>query len=240
MSLNRKYTFSSFLSNNKSAVNPSFYINPPINQIDNYSITSFSGVNNIYTFDTRNCNILLNETGQSLYTAVIPTGNYTISSLLTTLSTILTASPSASVYTATKSDLTNIITITSNTNTFTIEDTINSSYYEMGYVKLSTSASLTQVASAQYDLSGLKTIHVVSNDLGNDGSYLVNSNYNILCSIPVEVPYLGIINYQDNSDLLINCKVNELSSISFVLMDDRFRLLSQVSDWSLQLICNMS
>lgn len=233
--MNRKFTFSTFLSNNKNPVNPSFYINPSINNIDSYAITGFTGINNIYTFDSRNCNILINETGQPLFTAVIPSGNYTITTLLTTLSSILTASPSPSIYTATKNDLTNLITITSNTNTFILEDTINSAYYELGFLKFG-SASLTQTASNQFDLSGLKTIHVISNDLGNDGSFLVNSNFNILCSIPIDDPYLGVINYNANNFHLINCKVNELSSITFVLLDERFRILTNVSDWSIELI----
>lgn len=238
MSLNRKYTFSTFLSNNKSSVNPSFYINPPVSNIDNFVISSFQGINNIYTFDTRNCNILIQETGETPFTAVIPHGNYTITTLLSTLSSILTTASATSTYTATKNDLTNIITITSNTTTFVIQDTINNAYYELGYLANSTTPALAQTSSNQYDLSGVKTIHVVSNDLGNDGSYLINSNYNILCSIPVDAPYLSPIHYQENSDILINCKVNELSSITFHLLDERFRILNNLSDWSIQLITN--
>jgi hypothetical protein len=234
--MNRKYTFSTTLSNNRNSTNPSFYINPSINNIESFVISSFQGVNNIYTFDSRNCNILITETAQAPFTAVIPHGNYTISSLLTTLSTILTTASTTSTYTATKNDLTNIITITSDTTTFVIGDTVNNAYYELGYVVNTTTPALAQTASNQYDLSGLKTIHIVSNDLGNDGSFLVNSNYNILCSIPVDAPYLSPIHYQENSDLLINCKINELSSISFHLIDERHRTLSNVSDWSIQLI----
>ena len=236
MSLNRKYTFSTTLSNNRNSTNPSFYINPSINNIESFVISSFQGVNNVYTFDSRNCNILIQETSQAPFTVSIPFGNYTITNLLSTLSTILTTASSTSVYTATKNDLTNIITITSDTTTFVIQDTINNAYYELGFLVNTTTPALTQTGSNQYDLSGVKIIHLVSNDLGNDGSFLVNSNYNILCSIPVDAPYLSPIHYQENSDLLINCKINELSSITFHLIDERHRMLSNLSDWSVQII----
>lgn len=237
--LNQQYTFSTFLSNNKNSSNPTFFINPGVKGIDSYTVNSFTGINNIYTFDNRNCNLLIQETGESPFPVVIPTGNYTISSLLTTLSSILTTASTTSVYTATKNDLTNLITITSDTKTFSLIDTVNNCYYEIGFLKLN-SSSLSQVASSQYDLSGIKTIHIVSNDLGNDGSFLINTNYNVLCSIPVNVPYLGVIGYEKTSDLLVNCKVNELNSITFTLLDERFRILSNVSDWSLQIITNLN
>lgn len=239
MALNKQFTFSTFLSNNKSSVQPTFFINPPIKSIDSFIISSFTGVNNCYTFDSRNNNILVQETGEVAFLAIIPTGNYTITTLLSTLSTILTnGSPSLSTYVATKSDLTNIITITSSNKTFTITDTVNNAYYEIGFLNINSTAALSQVTSNQFDLSGVKTIHVVSNGLGNDGSILVNSNYNVLCSIPIDVPYLGVIGFEKKSDLLINCKVNELSSITFTLYDERYRPINMTSDWSLQLICN--
>lgn len=237
MSLNKLYTFSSFLSNNKSSVNPSFYINPPIVCIDSFLVSSFTGINNIYTFDSRNQNISILENGRT-FTAIIPTGNYTITTLLTTLGSILTTASGTSTYTATNNSLTNVITITSNLNTFTLVNTVNDCYYELGFLKRSTTSTLTQVALNQYDLSGIKTINVISNDLGNDGAFSVNSNFNIICSIPIEVPYLGIISYQNKSNLLINCKVNELSSVSFILIDDRLRQLNNFSDFSLQLIAS--
>lgn len=235
--MNRKYTFSTLISNNRSPTNPSFYINPSINGIESFLVSNFQGVNNVYTFDSRNCNLRIQETGQTAFSVVIPSGNYTIASLLTTLKTILDGGSAVNTFTVTKSDLTNKITIVASSSSFYFLETVNDCFYELGFV-FGSSASLTQLSTFQYDLSGLKTIHIISNDLGNDGCFLMNSNYNIICSIPIDAPYLSPIHFQDSSNILINCKVNELSSISFRLLDERFRLLNNVSDWSVQLIAN--
>lgn len=44
----KSLTFSTISSNNNNADAPTFYINPPINKIDSFHISNFSGVNVTY------------------------------------------------------------------------------------------------------------------------------------------------------------------------------------------------
>ena len=234
MSLNiSQLTFNTINSNNRSTSNPLYFIPNPIDNIKQYAFSSFSGVNTVNVIDSRNQIINFSETDSSstIRSVTIPTGNYTITTLLTAIKSGLDTAGTA-VYTCTVSTLTNLITIVGTKN-FKLLDCNNNIYYEIGY-SASTAFAASQVASSIYDLSGLKNITLVSSSFGQRNSILVGSNYTVIGTIPVSTPFLGVISFVA-SPIFVDCQVNELNSASFMLLDERMRVLTVNNDWSLSL-----
>jgi hypothetical protein len=151
--------------------------------------------------------------------------------MLTALGSGMT-SASTVTYTATVSSLTNLITITSS-KAFKIVSATNDCYYELGF-SISTAFATSQIASSIYDLSGIKLIHIVSSSFGTSNSFLVNKNYNIICSIPIDEAFLGVITYSPNTQF-ISSQIHELSAVSFSLLDERCRVLTMSKDWSISM-----
>lgn len=226
-------TFNTINSNNRSTSNPLYFIPNPIDNIKQYAFSSFSGVNTVNVIDSRNNIINFSETTSSstIRNVVIPVGNYTLSTLGTALKTGLDAAGTGT-FTISTNSLTNIITIASTVN-FKLLDCSNNIYYEIGFVA-STAFAASQVASSIYDLSGLKNITLVSSSFGQRNSILVGSNYTVIGTIPVSTPFLGVISFIA-SPIFVDCQVNELNSASFMLLDERMRVLTVNNDWSLSL-----
>ena len=229
----KSYTFQTISSNNQSTSSPIFFLTQPPSLISGYAVSNFSGVNAVNVIDSRNNIFQFSETTSSgtVRSAVLPTGNYTISSILTALGTAMT-SVGTVTYTASYSTLTNLITITS-TVAFNILTALNNCYYELGFATTSTFAT-SQVASFIYDLSGIKLIHIVSASFGTSNSVLVNKNYNIIASIPITSAFLGVINYTPNIQFTTS-QIHELSAVSFTLLDERCRVLNMSKDFTLSI-----
>jgi hypothetical protein len=220
-------------SNNQNSSNPQYYIRQPFDNIVGYSFSGFSGVNSFNVIDSRNNTLQFSESDSSstIRVITIPTGNYTITSLMASIKTLMDAA-GTNTYTVALNSVTNLVTITAATKTFKILTANNHCYYELGFV-VSSAFALSQTGSVIYDLSGVKTISIVSNSFGNN-SKLINTNYNIVGIVPIEVPFLGVINYKHNP-VFIDVQISELSSISFTLLDERGRILNCTHDWSLTL-----
>jgi hypothetical protein len=230
-SINKSLTFSTSASNNNNPSNPTFFINPAVYNVEAYNITNFCGVNTTYTIDGRNSNFSFIENSIT-YNGFLPSGNYTLSTFIVALGSAMTTASGVSVYTVTNNALTNVLTITSNNKTFKLLDTVNNCYYEAGF-SVSTVLGLTQTGSSSFDLSGLKQIRIVSSDLGRN-AICVNSNYNVLACIDVSVPYLGVISHSGtNFFITANCNLN---TMSFLLLDERNRILNNLKDWSITFI----
>lgn len=235
----KRLTFSSYLSNNADNNNPTFYLNTPISQIEGYSFQNFSGINTIYNIDSRNntLNFIEDDSSSTIRSITIPTGNYTISSFLTSLSSLFTAAGTV-VYTATNDTLVNKITITGASKTFKI---VNSSNFclESGFVS-SASFAISQTAANTFDLSGIKILNLVCYSFGNTNSVLVNRNYNVIQSIPITTPYLGVIDFQSNSDIFITSQIQELNVCQFSLLDELARPVQINSPWSVSIVFNIN
>jgi hypothetical protein len=231
-SINEVLTFSTCLSNNNSSSNPAFYF-PSLFNVSGYMVSSFTSVNTFYNIDSRNNNFSFTETGKSAVVITLPSGNYTITTIQTELVSLMnSATLSSGTYTTSVNSLTNILSITGSV-AFHITNTINNCYYELGLIP-STTFALTVVGNKSFDLSGVSLIHLVSSSFG-DASKLVNNNYNIMASIPVEGSYLAPIQFT-GIPVFINCSLVQLSQCSFQLLDQRSRILNTVSDFSLSVI----
>lgn len=226
-------TLSTYYSTSKS--NPTFYLKKPFFNVVGFKIDSVILANEFYTFDSRNNKISFKEGAGSVVSITIPTGNYTSSSIATTLKTILEAgSENTHIYTITYSSLTGKLTIAVNTSTFTLLSVANNAYYELGLTNSLDSAS-SSISGEIIDLSGVKTVYLVSSAFGTDVGNLVGSNYNILSSIPVNNSFLSILSYQ-NSNEYIDVNLDNLFSIDFVLLDERTRTLTPTKDYTITLL----
>ena len=228
----KSLTFSTATLINK--LNPNFYLNEPINITEGYCVKSFTGINTVLNIDTRNNRFSFNEsdTPGTIRNFTIPSGNYTIATFMTALKTGFDTEGSV-VYTVTNNALINIITIAGASKTFKILPIANNSYYEAGF-DISGSFSISQVASNTFDLSGIKEINVVCNAFGNS-SIVVNRNLNVICTIPVSVPYLGVITYNPPI-VFIDSQTQGISAFEFLLFDELYRPLTLTNNWSLNLL----
>lgn len=234
----KSLTFSTIVSSNQNKSAPNFYLDEPVNVSEGYSVKSFYGVNTIYNIDSRNNRFSFNESDSSgtIRTFTIPEGNYTISTFTAALKTGLDAQGTV-VYTVTNNTLTNIITITGASKTFKILPITNDCYYEAGFV-VSTAFSITQTATQTYDLSGCKNINIVCNAFGSKDSIVVGKSLNVVCSIPINVGYLGVVNYNPNI-VFIDSNISSISAFEFTCYDDRYRPLIIKNDWSLTLLLEL-
>jgi hypothetical protein len=217
----KSLTFNTITAYNKS--NPLFTLPNPLISSDGYAVQSFSGINSFYTIDSRNSAIAFIEDDEPTATITfnIPTGNYTLNTFIAALQTGLNAN-GTDTYTVTNNTLTNKITITGTSKTFKIVYVPSNCYYESGF-EVSSAFALAHTATSTYDLSGIKTIYISSNSLGYGQSLIVNKNLNIICSISVSTPYLGVISYNP-SIVFISSQISEISSIEFYCLMKDFDL----------------
>ena len=234
----KSLTFSTIASDNSNKSTPNYYLDQPIQISEGYCVKSFQGVNTTYNIDSRNNKFSFNEddTSGTVRTFTIPSGNYTITTFMAALKTGLDAQGSV-VYTVTNNTLTNIVTITGASKQFKILPIANDCYYEAGFV-VSTAFSISQTATQTFDMSGLKSINIVCNAFGSGNSVVVNKNLNVICSIPIEVGYLGVANYNPNI-VFIDSQINSISAFEFICVDEMYRSLTLQNNWSLTLLFEM-
>jgi hypothetical protein len=109
--INKSLTFSTIVSNNQNSSNPTYFF-PSLFRVEAYSVSSFCGVNNIYTINSRNNNFSFQESTSTIYNAIVPSGNYTLSTFTIALGTAMSASGTGT-YTVANNETTNVLTITS-------------------------------------------------------------------------------------------------------------------------------
>jgi hypothetical protein len=231
----KSLTFSTIASDNNSKLAPSYYLDQPIQISEGYSVKAFQGVNTTYNIDSRNNRFSFNEstTSGTIRTFTIPSGNYTITTFMAAIKSGMDTAGTV-VYTVTNNTLTNIVTITSASVTFQVLPIASDCYYEAGFV-VSSSFSITQTAIQTYDLSGLKCVNIVCNAFGSGNSLVVNKNLNVICSIPIEVGYLGVINFNPPI-VFIDSQISSISAFEFTCYDERYRPLTLANDWSIALL----
>ena len=225
-------TFNTLFAN-RGYSEPQFCLTSPIYSSEGYLVSSFYGINSFYTIDSRNNKFSFSESDSSstIRTVTIPSGNYTVTAFMTQLATLMT-SAGTQTYVLTKNDLTNIITITAPTKTWRILSVQNDAYYESGFTA-SSSNSLAQVGSNVYDFSGVKVINISSNSFGNGNNVLIGKSLNIIASIAISVPALGVISFQNNNNNFISTSISELTTVEFIIYDELFRPLTILNPWSI-------
>lgn len=232
----KSITFSSISSDNNNKSQPTYYLKDrPIEISEGYCVQSFQGVNTVLNIDSRNNRFAFLEDDSPGVTRsfTIPQGNYTITTFLAAIKSGLDINGTV-IYTVTNNTLINKITISGASKQFRIIPTSSDCYYECGFI-ISPSFNITQIATNTYDLSGLKTIHILCNSFGSGNSIICNRNMNIICSIPVECPYLGVINFNPNI-VFIDSQITSISAFEFIFLDERFRVLEMQNDHHLKLL----
>ena len=232
----KRLTFASQLCDNQNKSNPEFYLKEVvyISRESGYAVESFYGTNSFYTIDSRNNMFAFVETDTPTVNryASIPHGNYTLNTFLTALQTALDEAGTYD-FTITNNPLINKLTISA-TGNFKIIDSMNNCYYETGFIVSSGFAS-SVVAPNPFDLSGVKVLHIVSSSFGTDSSSVCNKNLNVIASIPIAVPYLGVVSYFPPL-CVIQCSLVELNSVDFAVFDERFRRLDMNQDWAINIL----
>lgn len=240
--INELLTFSTVSNNSNSVSNPVYYLPEPLRNVMGYNLQNFCGINNFYTIDARNNAFSWTENGKATITVFISYRNYTITTLLAEIQALMNANTlSANVYSLSvitpTNGIINVINIlaTGTATSFILNNTSNNCYYELGITKFDNIYSFSVNGNSQFDLTGVTQIYLVSADLDKH-CRLLNNNNPIIGSIPVNSGYLSPIIYNNNNDNFVSCEQNQIQSISFRLLDQRGRLLTQVSDWSISIL----
>lgn len=226
--------FDTINSNNTSKFEPNFSLKNPISLADSYAVTSFTGINTIYNIDSRNNTITFIDQSfpGTILQAFLQVGNYTISTFITEIGDKMTL-VGAQTYTCSNNSISNKLTISS-VGPFRLINSTNNFFYESGF-QPSVGFANPQVAENTYDLSGLKQINVVCNSLQNGNTIVANNNKNVIFTIPVTSAYLGVISFNP-TPIFISSQIDNLSFFEFYLLDERYRQLENVKDWSVNLI----
>ena len=220
------------LNQSRSKSNPQFNLQGrSLYSIESYAIGSFYCVNTFYTIDTRNNQFSFSEPDNLIRTFSIPTGNYTVTSFITTLQSLLNGA-GTQTYTVTNNTLTNVLTITGATKAFIILAINFDCYYESGFT-VSAVSSLSQVATNVFDFSGVKVVNIVSNSFGFGNNILVGKSLNVVFSIPITVPSLGVISFINPNPIFVSTSISEISTIEFLVYDELYRPLTMMNNWQL-------
>lgn len=237
-----KITFDTSLSNNKSTSNPSFILERPFDIINGFQVGKFVGINSITNIRDTNNKISLttyNGTAANVCASTIPVGNYTIDSftpvLLNTLNTA-----SGSTFGVSLNTMENVYIISNTNGSFCFNSVNNNVYYEIGIVDAQLNIPSSKlIAGSSYDLSGLKQVNVVSSDFGVRCCQKIGSNLNTILSIPIEIPFNGVITSPE-SNVCLNTAVYNKSDFTFSLYDERNRPITGLKDWVLEVYIRTS
>jgi len=185
-------------------------------------------------------------------TVTVPVGQYDITTLLSTLKALIDAELPALVAGATidlvLNPITNKIDVTlNNFNAISLApETIGPNIGLTESLVINTSGSLQSTP----DLAGEKMVYLHSKDinLGKttistlvNGASTVNSNRNVsaFCSIPVKVPYLGIIHYESygsDTDHINLEGIKDLCNVSIKLRSVDGRILQLEDNHELTIV----
>ena len=232
--------FNTFQTQSNEQVNrqePLFTLPKMISNINSFAISSFSGTNTFYVIDSYKNKFLINE-GASDIELTIPTGNYTYTTFLIELQLQLNTL-GTDTYVITHDNLLNKYIITS-TGTFKILSIENNCYFESGFVNSGANDNFESVKTAYetWQLGGIKNILISSSNFGFN-RLNPNSNINVITSIPITQTYLGVIHFNPYP-IYLAAQINDIASVNFLLLDERYRKFEVNSDWKLSILVNKS
>jgi hypothetical protein len=234
------YIFNSTFRNSGTISAPTFIIEPALQDISSYKIKSAKIPLSVPIIDGRNNKLYIQETGGSILTATIASGNYNANTITSAVQTAINAVMSTQANVS-YSAVDNKIIISNGTGpSFKfVENSLplygassRHAYYELGLLD-DVDVWGTSHTTANIDLSGVNELHIVSN-FGN--SSVVNRNLNLLGTINVEEENLSVSTHEDHSNDFIESNTNTLSYLSMSFVDGRYRPITLDKDFSINLL----
>lgn len=167
------------------------------------------------------CNLL--KIGSNTYT--IPVGNYNITSLLTAITTLITATLPSMTFSFNKTN--GILTINNNANFTIYNDFIGSIGTLLGMSTNTTLTSSSNTLTLTYpvNLLGIKKLSIVSNEIGTF-NYSSVGNWNLLASIPVDQASFGLVIYENKNQLKHALHLQEINKIDISILDEQFNFVN--------------
>ena len=211
---------------------PVWYLSESLENVSSVKLKNFTIPLSVYNIDSRNNKLALVQANNTASTLLVtlPSRNYTGTSLASQLQTSLKSAGTPYVYNiAYQTDGSNVLTIGTTSGNFSFNTTDNDAYYELG-LDYSLNTMGSTITTGSIDLSGVNSIHLVSNVGGTE---VVGKNYKILATVTTEENALDISYFQDDSNDDVNCAVPSLNEIRLSLFDNRFRVISPQKDYSL-------
>ncbi len=191
------------------------------------ALFSFEAPNIVYPINQYADKIYFNEDSGATLAATLTTNYYNGTTLATEIATQLTAVSAASgltrTYTVTYDAVAPAYTlvITSSAGTVQLEEGDYDILDEMGYDRLSLLTAIALSGDAPINVSGTKTVSIVSNLATH--SYTTGVSRNVFTRIPVTVNFGEVLFYKgyDDPENYVFVANNQLDEIFMQLQDDK-------------------
>lgn len=167
------------------------------------------------------CNLL--KIDATIYT--IPVGNYNITSLISAITTAITATLPSMTFSFNK--INGILTINNNSNFTIYNDFTGSIGTLLGMENNTTLTSTLNTLTLPYavNLLGIKRLSIVSNEIGTF-NYSSTGNINLLASIPVDQPSFGLVIYENKNQLKHTLHLQDINKMDIQILDEQFNLVN--------------
>ena len=160
------------------------------------------------------------ETYFTAVTITIPVGNYSITTLMTTLKSLLTSS-----FTLSYNNTSNKLTFTHSTYNFILSST-STCLSILGFSGSSLkSTSLNLTSDSCVNMITIKNIQIQSNFVTYNISKSLVNNFSILCCIPINHVPFSMITYNNYNKFRTNLFVNHICHVRIKLTDEFGNLL---------------
>lgn len=192
------------------------------------AVARFVCTNSVYNVDSSNNKLNFEEDTGGPVVATVPTGNYSMTTILPALKLAMeTVSPNSRTYTITSSVVTNKLTITGSSGTFTIlSDNGLGLNLMLGFSRRSNSSTgLSVTAPRIYNLNRYSSFILKSNlTRGDTYNTVQNNRQAILDTIPISQSFSGdIFTYQPSVLLWRDLSYSSIEQIQLRLTDDKDR-----------------
>jgi hypothetical protein len=171
-----------------------------------------------YNMNSTN-NLLYYSVGSNNYNITIPSGNYNVTQLISTLTSLM------SNFTITYNYITNKLTWVNSIGDFTFLST-STCLGVIGFSSTTSSASQTLTSINCINVNQIKCINIISNLITYNISQAFINNSSILCCIPVNSPPYSIIEYKNLNHYRCNLFINIIRSIKIKLLDDSGNIIN--------------
>jgi hypothetical protein len=180
-----------------------------VNAMIPYSFYNVNSTNNILYYSVVSNN----------YNITIPSGNYNVTQLISTLTSLM---PN---FTITYNYITNKLTWINSVGDFSfLSSSTCLGIIGFSSTTSSTSKSLTSINCI--NVNQIKCINIISNLITYNISQAYTNNSTILCCVPVNSPPYSIIEYKNLNHYKCNLFINIIRSIKIKLLDDYGNLIN--------------
>ena len=212
---------------NSSFSNPIYFLDKTLYNVKGFKVKHVLIPLSVYNIDARNNKLYVQMTAGDTIPVILTEQNYTASQLATEIATKL-SSATSTTFTVSFSAQTNKYTLT-NSSSFIFVDGESNCYYEIGLTSGDLGVATTSLTpSTIVDLSGVKALSVVCPSFTTN---YTQNNYNIVATAITTSRLGDIAVYNDFSNDYISCRENSISSLQFILIDERGRKLNINKDW---------